>query len=202
VGDLFVQALRNGEVVFNHAVLDQFAWPDGRGVVRTMAIAGSRRHPEHALRIPADTPWWCLCSRGREVGFGMVNAEVGWLSLDGGPPALEPPFIYVANGPWVYVSRALVYPFGSNNPTRLAAVRREAVYTERMLFHPYRLPAGDPFAPLAAEAARARSALALRVAAPTDPRTPTSWVAPILVAPFDEGVKGAVGGRGAREGER
>jgi len=192
--DRYVKAVRQAEVVFNHEVLDEFAYFDSQGVERTMEIEGSRPHPAHAIDLPSETPWMAFFNREREVAFAYVPLEAAATSLSGGEAPLENADFYVENGPWVYLARPLVYPFGTNNPSRMVHVPRGAFYVSKTAYAPIRLgDAGDPLRPVAELQALLTQPLRTRVFHDTDARTPKGWVVPILTEPFDEGVEGAIG---------
>ncbi len=198
--DTYVKAVRQAEVVFNHEVLDEFAYVDPLGAVQSFEVEGSRPHPEHAIVLPLETPWMTLFSREKQVAFAYIPLEDAATSLTGGTPRLEDPYFYVQNGPWVYLARALVYPFGSNNASRMVHVPRGALYLSKTAYAPMWLTDGyDTFQPLQDLRALLREPLGVRVFHDTDQRTPKGWVAPILTEPFDEGVDGAIGDRRKRE---
>ncbi|MEW6741497.1 MAG: hypothetical protein AB1486_01960 [Planctomycetota bacterium] len=200
---LHVQALRQAEVVFNHAVLDEFAWRDEMGAVRSFPISGSRPHPGHAVELPIDTSWLAFCNRECKVAFAGITLEAVASNLTGGLPRLSDSYFYVANGPWIYWSRSLVYPFGSNNASRMVHVPAEAVYLAKTAYVPARLADGrEPFEPIEMLRRKLSAPLQATVQLDTDPRTPKGWVVPILVEPFDEGVEGALGeSRSKEEGD-
>ena len=190
-----MKALRNSEIVFNHAVLDEFVWEDPLGTVRNMLIEGSREHPIHALEIPADTPWMAFISRRQGVGFAAISLAYENTNLYGDPVSLAQPYIYVQNGPWIYWSRPLVYPFGGQNLTRVMRARKGSLYLEEIAWVPFRLKeGGDPFEDIKRLKKQLTHPLEVREWMPIDARTPDKWVMPILTMPFDEGVAGAVSG--------
>lgn len=198
--DMYVQALRNGELVFNHAVLNEFIWKDSTGEIRSLDIESSRRHPIHALEIPADTEWMAFINREQGVGFAGITLEYENTNRFGDRPSEAQPYFYVQNGPWIYWSRPIVYPFGGSNLTRLMFVRKGTMCYEKNAWLPFRLAPGDqPFAQIQETADRLNHPLHVREWMPTDPRTPEQWVMPILTMPFDEGVAGAVSGHKKKE---
>jgi hypothetical protein len=194
--EIFVMALRNAEIVFNHAVLDEFVWLDPLGAVKSFPIEGSRLHPIHALEVPADTPWMAFVSREHQVGFAYLQLDYVNTNIFGDPPSDAQAYIYVQNGPWIYWSRGLVYPFGGMNFSRMMRVRKGSLHIENAAWHPFRFAEGDdPFAEVAAYHKKLTHPLLKHEWMGTDPRTPETWVMPILTAPFDEGVAGAVSGQ-------
>ncbi|GMV99513.1 MAG: hypothetical protein AMXMBFR84_06520 [Candidatus Hydrogenedentota bacterium] len=185
----FVQAVRNGELVFNHAVLNEFVWQDPLGHVGTLDVETSRKHPIHALEIPADTPWMALINREKGVGFAQISLAFECGNRYAKEPSLTQPYYYVQNGPWIYWSRPLVYPFGGMNFTRMMPVRKGSFYYERMAWVPFRFANGDdPFADIKVLCTKLNNPLDITEWMGTDARTPAVWVMPILTMPFDEGV--------------
>lgn len=193
--DVFVSAMRNGEMVFNKAILNEFVWQDELGVVKHMPIEGSKLHPIHALDIPADTPWMAFINREKKIGFANIALSYENTNRYGDPASIGQPYFYVQNGPWVYWARPLVYPFAGNNMTRLMKVRKGSTYYEENAWVPFRFAEGDnPFAEIEKLNKKLRSPLHLMEWVPTNERAPLSWIMPILTMPFDEGVAGAVSG--------
>ena len=193
--DLFVQALRNSEIVFNHAVLNEFVWADPLGRIESLKIEHARKHPIHALEIPPRTPWMAFINRDKGVGFAniMLAHENG--NRYGQPPSETQPYFYVQNGPWIYWARPNVYPFGGLNFTRMMPVRAGSFYFEKNAWVPFRLAKGDePFRELERTQKLLTHPLLVHEWMATDDRTPEKWVMPILTMPFDEGVAGAVSG--------
>ncbi|MBI2422738.1 MAG: hypothetical protein HYV27_07900 [Candidatus Hydrogenedentes bacterium] len=191
--DIFVAALRNIEIVLNHAALNEFIWMDHLGKVNSMPIDGSREHPVHALDIPPDTPWMAFINRKTRVGFANILLDYVNTNRYGDLSSEAQPYIYVQNGPWIYWSRGLVYPFAGNNMTRLMPVRKGSTYYEKNAWLPFRFAEGNnPFAPIEESAARLNRPLLVHEWMPTNDRAPEKWIMPILTMPFDEGVAGAV----------
>ncbi|MCL4216381.1 MAG: hypothetical protein KJ052_05170 [Candidatus Hydrogenedentes bacterium] len=195
--DQFVMALRNGELVFNHATLDEFVWEDPRGKVQSQLVSeaedASEKHPIHAKEVPADTPWMAFISRDAGVGFAHITLAFENGNRFGQPASETQPYFYVQNGPWIYWSRPIVYPFGGMNFTRMMPVRAGSVYFEKNAWVPFRLIEGnDPFADVKRIQKLLNNPLDIQEFMPTNERTPPAWVMPILTMPFDEGVAGAV----------
>ena len=201
--EIFVKALRNEEIVFNHAVLDEFVWMDPLGMVQSLPIEGSREHPIHALDIPADTPWMAFISREQKVGFASIALAYENTNIYGDPPSEAQPYIYVQNGPWIYWARPLIYPFGGQNLTRVMRARKGSLYLEKNAWLPFRLKDGDdPFQEVKELAQCLTHPLLVHEWMDIDERTPEKWVMPILTMPFDEGVAGAVSAHKATEEEK
>jgi hypothetical protein len=193
--ELFVQALRNSEIVFNHAVLNEFVWEDPLGKIQSLKIETARKHPIHALEIPADTPWMAFINREKGVGFAAVTLARDNGNRFGQVPSETQPYYYVQNGPWIYWARPNVYPFGGLNFTRMMPVRAGSFYYEKNAWIPFRLAKGDsPFQELQRTRQALTHPLLVHEWMATDERTPDKWVMPILTVPFNEGVPGAVSG--------
>ena len=199
--DLDVKAIRNAEIVFNHEVLNEFVHKNRRGEKEFLKIEGSRPHPEHAIEISDKTPWLGFVNREKKIGFFGINLEYLNMNRFGGTPSTYTPYFYVANGPWIYMSRGLNYSFGSNNPGRLLKARGGSLFAEKIAYLPCRL--GDKQSTEFQIVEAAETALLhpidVETRMETDPRTSKQWIAPLLTAPFDEGVKGAAGAK--RTGE-
>ena len=193
--DLFVQALRNSEIVFNHAALNEFVWEDALGKIQSLKIESGRRHPIHALEIPARTPWMAFINREKGVGFANIMLAFENGNRFGQPASETQPYFYVQNGPWIYWARPNVYPFGGLNFTRMMPVRAGSFYFEKNAWVPFRLAKGDePFKEIERTQKLLTHPLLVHEWMATDDRTPEKWVMPILTVPFDEGVAGAVSG--------
>ena len=188
VDDLHVKALRNGEFVFNHAIVREFAWKKPDGGIGSMVIKEGQRHPKHALRIEPDTPWMAFYSREHACGFGGITLRLAEMRRGDGLVRSDYPFIYLAWGPWTYFSRVYTYTFGSNNPQRMIPVPKDSTYYEQMAFLPFKLGKTDEdrFADLERQQQKLAHPLDVRVDMDTDERVPEEWVPPILVAEFEE----------------
>jgi hypothetical protein len=201
--NLFAQAAREGEIVFNHAVLNEFVWPDPSGTTKSLKFEGARQHPIHALEIPPDTPWMAFINRDIQVGFASILLQYANTNLFGDPVNETQPYIYVQNGPWIYWSRGLVYPFGGLNFTRMMPVRAGSLFLEKNAWVPFRFASGsDPFAEIETLQKELTHPLLKHEWMGTDARTPEKWVMPILTMPFNEGVSGAVSGHKAGNAEK
>ncbi|MEW6753256.1 MAG: hypothetical protein AB1505_20090 [Candidatus Latescibacterota bacterium] len=188
VQDIHCIALRNGEFVFNHAVFEEFAWRRPDGGVGSMVIKSGPRHPRHAQRLEADTPWLAYYSRRHGCGFGAMTLNLAEMRRSDGLPRKDYPYIYLAWGPWTYFSRVYTYAFGSNNPQRMVKVGSGTTYYEQMAFMPFQLGGTeeDRFLQLEERYDRLADPLDWRLELDTDERVPEEWVPPILVAQFEE----------------
>jgi hypothetical protein len=197
--DTFVMALRNAEVVFNKAVFTKAAFKrDGRTEILDFATA--KVHPDHAAVLRPDTPWVSFFDEAKGVGFAALYLDLATPNLNGGLASLEQPFIYIQNGPWYYVSRGLVYSFATNNQTRMLPVRAGSVYYDRSAWIAFPFPKAEGIgAYLDGKFNGLKSPLAVREDFETYKESPEGWVVPILTEPFEEGVKGATGGKDRRK---
>jgi hypothetical protein len=188
VQDIHCIAMRNGEFVFNHAVFEEFAWRKPDGDIGSMVIKSGPRHPRHAQRIEADTPWLAYYSQRHGCGFGAMTLNLAEMRRTDGLPRRDYPYIYLAWGPWTYFSRVYTYAFGSNNPQRMVKVGKGATYYEQMAFMPFQLgkTEEDRFDQLEERYGRLSDPLDWRLDLDTDERVPEEWVPPILVAEFEE----------------
>lgn len=183
-----VQALRIGEMVFNKAVVDHFAWRNERGEIRFFNIHEARPHPRPAVVLPANTPWVAVFSPERRVGLAAITLDFVAERFGQGLPTADQAYMYVEVGPWVYWCRPLVNTFVSNNPTRMVRVPEGSLYIERNAYLPFRLDRAVPdgLEVVEAEYLKLASPLGVRLVLDTDPRVPEKWVPPILAQPFEE----------------
>ncbi len=193
--DMFVESLRNAEIVFNKAVFNTAAWRGVDGKLQTLDFASSRLHPKHAAKLRPDTPWVAFYNPSRGLGFASLFLDMALPNLHGGAASQQQPYIYLQNGPWYYMSRGFVYSFGSNNQTRMLPVKAGSLYYDRNAWLPFAFPKDQGFAArLDALYAMLKKPLGLSEDAETYPESPDGWITPILTEPFEEGVKGAIGG--------
>lgn len=188
VKDVHLKALRNGEFVFNHEIVKEAAWRSPDGSIGSMVIKDGPRHPKHAVHIEADSPWIVFYGREHQCGFGGITLQVANVNRKGGILRAEPPYTYVAWGPWVYWSRVFIYPFGSNNPQRMILVPEGSTYHDKMAIIPFRLGDSEEtlFDPLDECYERLSNPLDIRLEMDTDDRVPEEWVPPILTMEFEE----------------
>lgn len=194
--DLFVQALRNGEVVFNKDVFDRAAYKTTDGKVNTIDLTRTRMHPEHAVSLRPDTPWVTFYSEAKNFAFANMYLEVAMTNLGGGQASAQQPFLYIQNGPWYYLARGLVYSFGTNNQTRMLPVKKGSVYYEKVGWLPLSYPKDRSFSADVDLCFNAfKYPLSILESIETYPESPEGWVVPILTEPFDEGVEEAIGSK-------
>ena len=185
--DISVKALRNGEIVLNRELVDEFAWREPDGSTGSMLIEDSPRHPRHAKVLPYNTPWACFISREHECGLGMITVELTNFRNDGGMCRTFRPYSYLQWGPWAYYARPLVYTFISSGPARLVPVPAGNMYYEKMAFVPVELEdekAG--FRLLDQLNHQLKNPLSVSIVEDTDQRAPKKWMAPVLVEEFEE----------------
>jgi hypothetical protein len=197
--DTFVMALRNAEVVFNRAVFTKAAFKrDGKTEV--LDLAAAKIHPDHAAVLRPDTPWVSFYDEAKGVGFASLYLDMATPNLNGGLASLEQPFIYIQNGPWIYVSRGFVYSFATNNQTRMLPVKAGSVYYDRSAWIAFPTPKTEGLgAYLDGRFNALKFPLAVSEDIETYKESPEGWVVPILTEPFEEGVKGATGGKDRRK---
>jgi hypothetical protein len=136
IDSMFVQALRNGEVVFNKKIFNQAAYRTMSGEVKVIDLSRTKIHPKHVIDLRPDVPWVIFFNHDKHIAFANLYLKNVSFNLEGGPASLEQPFVYIQNGPWYYLARGLVYSFGTNNQTRMLPVRKGSVYYEKNIFIP------------------------------------------------------------------
>jgi len=187
IKDIFVKALRNGEIVLNRELVDEFAWCEPDGTKGLLRIQDAPRHPRHAKELPYNAPWACFISRENSCGLGMVTVELSHFRNDGGICRTFRPYSYLQWGPWAYYARPLVYTFISAGPGRLIPVPTGNIYYEKMAFLAVELEddrAG--FRYLDQLHRQLKNPLQIKIVENTDERTPKAWMAPVLVQEFEE----------------
>ncbi|MBE5817307.1 MAG: hypothetical protein E7315_06325 [Clostridiales bacterium] len=184
--DKDVIALRNGEIVLNREIVNEFAWKKLDGGIGTVLVDDVPRHPTMGKRVDKNTPWYAVFNREQGVGVGVVPIEAVNLRKDGGLERFDP-FIYLQVGPWVYVARPLIYSFVSNNPQRVLHTYAGSVCYEKLAWLPFSFQDGDEmFDEIEKTNAALRAPLAFELFMDTDDRVPTQWVPPTLLAEFNE----------------
>ena len=192
--DIFVEALRNAEIVFNKAVFTRAAARTVEGKLEAWDFASTRMHPKHAAVLRPDTPWVAFYGEAKGVGFASLFLDQALPNRHGGPASQEQPFIYIENGPWYYMSRGFVYSFATNNQTRMLPVRAGSIYYEKNGFVPFAFKKETGFAGMLDKAyAMWKFPLGLAEDIETYAESPEGWVTPVLTEPFDEGVKETIG---------
>ena len=185
--DINAKALRNGEIVLDRKLVDEFAWRQPDGGVGTMMITDGPKHPQHGKILPAETPWTCLYNRKGRYGLGMVTARLADFRADGGLAKYFNRYRYLQWSKWVYTCRPLVYTFSTMNQARLVPVSAGNTYYEEMALLPMPIrPEGEDFEELELLYARMTNPLDVQIVEDTDDRAPEGWVNPVLVKEFDE----------------
>jgi len=194
--DMFVQALRNGEIVFNKKVFKYVGYKTFDGRVEAIDLNRTRRHPDHVITLRPDTPWVAFYNQDRGVAFANLYLDLAMTNVEGGEASAEQPFIYIQNGPWYYLARGLVYSFGTNNQTRMLPVRKGSVYSERIAFYPFSFKKEQGYSAQADTLFNMlKYPLSVLESIETYAESPEGWVTPILTEPFEEGVDQAIGGK-------
>jgi hypothetical protein len=192
--NLFVQALRNGEIVFNKKVFNRAAYKTMEGEVKTIDLTRTRMHPDHVVTLRPDVPWVTFYNETSGVAFANLYIDLTMTNVEGGEASATQPFVYIQHGPWYYLARGLVYSFATNNQTRMLPVRRGSVYYERNAFYPFAFAKDQGYAARVDKTFEAlKHPVSLLESIETFMESPEGWVVPILTEPFEEGVAGAVG---------
>jgi hypothetical protein len=194
--DLFVKALRNGEVVFNKEVFSKAAYTSPRGKVSTIDFSNTRMHPEHVITLRPDTPWVAFFDEEKNIAFASLFLDVSTSNILGGGASLQQPYIYIQHGPWYYVARAFVYSFGSNNQSRMLPAKKGSLYHEKIGWIPFSFQKRKNMKTFIEDFyAMLRNPLHIEEIMETFPESPEGWLVPILTEPFEEGVEDALKGK-------
>jgi hypothetical protein len=194
--DLFVKALRNGEVVFNKDVFSKAVYQTQRGKVDTIDFNKTRMHPEHVMTLRPDTPWIAFFNDEKNIAFASLFLEVSASNILGGGASLQQPYIYIQHGPWYYLSRAFVYSFGSNNQSRMLPVKKGSIYHEKTAWIPFSFQKKKDMRTFLRDYHNMfKNPLHISEAIETYPESPEGWLVPILTESFEEGVKDALKGK-------
>jgi hypothetical protein len=192
--NMFVQALRNGEIVFNKKVFKNVGYKTMDGRVEAIDLLRTRLHPDHVVTLRPDTPWVTFYNQDKGVAFANLFLDLAMTNVEGGEASSEQPFIYIQNGPWYYLARGLVYSFGTNNQTRMLPVRRGSIYSERLAFYPFSFKKDQGYsAQVDALFNMLKYPMSIMESIETYAEHPEGWVTPILTEPFEEGVEQAIG---------
>lgn len=194
--DIFVKALRNGEVVFNKEVFDRAAYRTISGKYQTIDFADTRKHPDHVITLRPDTPWIILYSEEKNIAFASLFLELSTSNLFGGGASLQQPYIYIQHGPWYYMARAFVYSFGSNNQSRMLPARKGSIYHEKIAWMPFSFQKKRSLKTFTEKYFKMyKHPLSISEVIETYPESPEGWLVPILTEPFEEGVEEALKGK-------
>ena len=193
--DFYGKALHSGVIVFNHEELNEFAYKSLLGRIKEVPIETSLKHPEHVVDIPYNVPWVAFVNSQKRIGFASIALKLANTNRYGGFSDAEQPYYYVANGPWIYLSRVQNYSFGSNNTSRMIRCAKGSLYFEKTALLPFILgdTDQDKYHMLEDIEVVLKNPLHVTYYLDTDNRNSETWVAPILVEPFDKGIDGAVG---------
>jgi hypothetical protein len=194
--NLFVKALRNGEIVFNKAVFKTIGYKTMGGEVKTIDLTRTRMHPDHVVTLRPDTPWVTFYNQDKGIAFASLYLDQAMTNVEGGEASAEQPFVYIQHGPWYYLARGLVYSFGTNNQTRMLPVRKGSVYYEKNVFYPFSFKKEQGYRAVVDKTFdMLKSPLSITESIETYLESPEGWIVPILTEPFEEGVKEAIGGK-------
>ncbi len=186
--DIAAKALRNGEIVLDRKLVDEFAWSDPDGGVGTHDHHRRPRHPQHGKVLPADPPWACfLQPQGRATAWAWCRASWPISARTAGCPSIFNRYHYLQWGKWVYTCRPLVYTFATTNQARLVPVTAGNMYYEEMALLPFPLdPEREDFDALELLHLKLTNPLDVQIVEDTDARAPEGWVPPVLVQEFEE----------------
>jgi hypothetical protein len=185
--DIDLKALRNGEIVLDRKLVEEFAWCEPDGTKGSMFITDGPRHPRQAKVLAHDTPWACFFKRDQRAGLAVLTVDLAHFHRDGRIPRLFQPYYYLHWGPWVYYARPLVYTFLSAAPGRQLNVPAGNFYYEKMAYIPVRIDEDKKmYDYLDKVHAQISHPLYVDVVEDTDPRAPKKWMAPVLVEEFEE----------------
>jgi hypothetical protein len=194
--NMFVQALRNGEIVFNKKVFKNVGYKTMDGRVEVIDLQHTRMHPDHVITLRPDTPWVTFYNQDKGIAFANLYLDLAMTNVEGGEASAEQPFIYIQNGPWYYLARGLVYSFGTNNQIRMLPVRKGSVYSERIAFYPFSFNRDQGYSAQTDTLFNMlKYPLSVMESIETYAESPEGWVTPILTEPFEEGVEQAIGGK-------
>ena len=175
-----IQALRNGEIVFNHEIITEFALRDKLGEIKNTVITDLPRFEEIALTYDADMPWTAFYNPEHGFGFAEVNVNISAMRRKGGNVRLEHHHQYLNWGPWFYITRNLIFPYGSQNPQRMSFVPESSTYFEDMLFLPFVMKHGankeERFMEVENAYQMFKNPLNIQVEHDTDKRVPAQFV--------------------------
>ena len=194
--DLFVKALRNGEVVFNKEVFSKAAYASIGGKVHTIDLSDTRMHPEHVVTLRPDTPWIAFFDQEKNVAFASLFLDISSSNILGGGASCQQPYIYIQHGPWYYMARAYVYSFGSNNQSRMLPVKKGSLYHEKTAWLPFAFKKDKNMKTFIEDYyTMFKNPLHIEEIMETFPESPEGWLVPILTEPFEEGVEDALKGK-------
>ncbi|MCA9440765.1 MAG: hypothetical protein KC964_08170 [Candidatus Omnitrophica bacterium] len=168
--DTPVQALRNGEVVFARESFSEAAWYDPiTHQIETREITAEPDLTE--WMVPNNTPWLAFFDREKGVGYAGIQLNSMNVGLEGRMRDYNP-YLYITTGPWVYWTRALLYPYGSRNPQQMIEVPAETIFLEEWAYLPFELSSNsdDEFEAVKHWTKVVNSPLIIQVVDPTDDR--------------------------------
>jgi len=135
--DAHVQAVRNGEIVFNHDIITNFAYRDKLDEIKHMVITELPRFEEVALTYDTDAPWVAFYNPEDRFGFAELTINLAKMRREGGLPRVEHHNQYLNWGPWSYSTRCMIFPFTSQNPQRMCYAPKSSTYYEDIVFMPF-----------------------------------------------------------------
>lgn len=135
--DVPLQAFRNGEIVFNHKLIDKAAWQDpASSKPEILTLKDIPNLTE--VHLPLDVSWISFLNTKKHLGFAGIPVEYANSSLNDEPFAYNP-YLYITKGPWVYWTRVLVAPYMTQNMQQIINVPKDNIYWEKWALIPYEL---------------------------------------------------------------
>lgn len=186
--EISVKALRNNTFVFKKQLFDTFIWKNNNGEVTRLKVSDAPPLPRPLIRLSPEPLWMAFINCDQGYGFGGIPLKYLNEKYGNGLAKTTQPYHYVAVGPWVSWSRALVNTFVTNNPQRLVSIPKGCLYFERNAYLSFR------FDPRTGEAQQILDKYqniltnpleVLEVKMDTDKRVPRKWVPPKLSEAFD-----------------
>ncbi len=133
--DVALQALRNGEIVFAHKLIDKAAWKDGASGKITVLDLKSVPILTEVL-FPLNAEWVCFFNSKEKIGFGGIPVENSSASHNLEPMKYNYSY-YITRGPWVYWTRMLVTPYLTHNMQQIIPVSKGNSYWEKWAWVPF-----------------------------------------------------------------
>lgn len=167
-----VQAMRNGEVVFERSLLTHLAWYDVlSGTVKSVDLREITDLDQHLME--ADVPWLTFYNPATGIGFGGVQLEYANAGVEE-PPRVWNPHFYVIVGPIIYWARAMNFTFAASASQLIVEAPQGSVFWEKWAYLPYETaPGTEPWAPMAGWHKRLTNPLRVRLVEEVENRVPT-----------------------------
>lgn len=166
--DVPLQALRNGEVVFDHKLIDYAAWKESASEkVHKIKLESVPLLTE--IHLPLSTQWMSFFNSKKKIGFGGIPLNSSQTSL-GKEPITYNPYFYITRGPWVYWTRVLAAPYLTKNIQQIVTVPSGNMYWEKWAYLPFEMEKDSSFEALKNLRKRLDHPLKVSVIDERDPR--------------------------------